>query len=120
MLALMGVMSTIRYTRTWPSGKRATASGGNDDCDVIERDTEAAGEGVMMMNVMSTVVVTWSCSPRATNLRPHAEVFGQFLLDLHRLADHGRALDAEEVSDLLLHADLGDAAVGQRDGHVAQ
>ena len=70
-----------------------------------------------MMISMATTVVTWSCSSRASLLRLHAEVFGQLLLDLlHPLAAHGRALDAEEVSDRLLHVVI---LVAQRDGDVA-
>ena len=75
---------------------------------------------MMTVNAMPTAVGTWSFSSRAARLRLHVEVFGQFLLDLNLLADHGRALDHEEISDLLLHGDLEDAAVVQRDGHVAQ
>ena len=71
-----------------------------------------------MMSSMATTVVTWSCSSRASLLRLHAEVFGQLLLDLlHPLAAHGRALDAEEISDILLHVHI---IVVQRDGDVLE
>ena len=60
---------------------------------------------------MSTAVVTWSCSSKATSLRLRVEILGQLLLDPHPIDDHGRT--PEVISDALLHADL---IIVQRDG----
>ena len=113
----MGTMGTLTSISTLPSGNLATASGAM--MMMRPRTTLKRHGDMMMRNVMSTSVGTWSFSSRATRLRPHDEVITDLLL--HELAGHLLAdlLVHEEISDLLLHADLGDAAVWQRDGHMA-
>ena len=74
---------------------------------------------MMMVNAMPTAVGTWSFSSRAARLRLQVEVFRQFLLYLHLPLLLGLHLDAEVFGQYLLDLHRGDAAVVQRDGHVA-
>ena len=73
----------------------------------------------MIRTGMSTAVAAWSFSSRAARLRLQVEVFRQFLLYLHLPLLLGLHLDDEVFGQWLLDLHLGDAAVVQRDGHVA-